>query len=441
MHTPNINNALDQNNPQFFRVVEAIERTNDCFLISGKAGTGKSTLLRHFCANTKKNFMVLAPTGIAAINVGGQTVHSMFLLPFRPIVKGDDEIVKFPKTSKRGKILEKVDTIIIDEISMLRADLLDAIDQSLKLNCGNKYPFGGKQVIMFGDPFQLEPIVTNTEIEKHIFGEVYQTPYFFSSHVFKEALIHFLELKKVYRQTDETFIGLLNKIRTNRANGNDIKQLNARYEPSFSHREVDFSITLCSLNKTAKEINAIQLSKIEKEEHNYQCTIEGDYNIKNIPTEENLILKPGAQVVFVKNSTAGKWVNGTIAKVLECHSDFLTVILEDGTEHEVGREKWENNEYIWNRSDQKIETRSKGSFTQFPLKLAWAITIHKSQGLTFDKTIIDLGNGAFAHGQLYVALSRCRTLEGITLVKPITPDDIIVDERVVKYVEENALAM
>lgn len=430
---------LDTNNSQFFRILNAIEQTNDSFLITGKAGTGKSTLLRHFCQTTKKKFMVLAPTGIAAINVGGQTVHSTFLFPFRPILTGDEEIVQFAKKSKRGKLIAKVDVIIIDEISMLRADLLDGIDQSLRLNMENSLPFGGKQLVMFGDPFQLEPIVTNTELERHVFGNIYQTPYFFSSHIFQVALIHLLELKKIYRQSDPFFIDLLDKIRTNRADAYDLKEINQRHDSEFSFRDDDFSITLCSLNRTAQEINTIQLAKIESENFTYKSTVEGDFNLKNIPAQEILILKNGAQVIFVKNSTGGKWVNGSIAKIKECFEDSLLVILEDGSEHEVGREKWENNEYLWNDVDQKIETKSKGTFTQFPLKLAWAITIHKSQGLTFDKTIIDLGNGAFAHGQLYVALSRCRTLEGIILTKPITFDDIIVDERVVKYVEENAI--
>ena len=293
---------------------------------------------------------------------------------------------------------------------------------------------------MFGDPFQLEPIVTNTELEKYVFGHIYQTPYFFSSHIFSEAIIHCLELKKVYRQSDHSFIELLDKVRTNRAKTEDLAFLNKRFLKDFSFRDEDFAITLCSLNRTAQEINTIQLAKIEADVYEYKCEVEGDFNMKNIPAQELLIIKPGAQVVFIKNSTGGKWVNGTIAKVTECFDEHMVVVLSDGSEHEVGREKWENNEYIWNRYDQKIETRSKGTFTQFPLKLAWAITIHKSQGLTFDKTIIDLGNGAFAHGQLYVALSRCRTLDGIILTKPVTFDDIIVDERVVKYVEENIAA-
>jgi hypothetical protein len=436
MATQQPNPQLDLGNSHFSRALEAIEQTNDSFLITGKAGTGKSTLLRHFCKHTKKKYIVLAPTGIAAVNVGGQTVHSMFLLPFRPIVKGDPEIQRFTKNSKRAKVIEKLDTIIIDEVSMLRADLIDAIDQSLRLNTGVDKPFGGKQLVMFGDPFQLEPVVTDTELERYVFGTIYTTPYFFSAHVFREAFVHCLELKKIYRQNDEFFVDLLNKIRHNQADHFTLEELNSKYNPRYSFREEEFAITLCTVNASAARINELQLSKINKEVFTYQGILEGDFNTKNLPTDLELSLKEGAQVIFIKNALDGKWVNGTIGKIHKCEAERLEVVLEDGTWHEVGREVWENNEYVWNAGDGKISTHTKGTFKQFPLKLAWAITIHKSQGLTFDKTVIDLGNGAFAHGQLYVALSRCRSLEGLTLTTRIKPSDVIVDERVVKFVDE-----
>ncbi len=429
------NVKLHNDNPTFGRTIDALENTNDSFLITGKAGTGKSTLLREFVEQTKKNVLVLAPTGIAAVNAGGQTIHSAFLFPLRPILPGDEEIKLFGKSTPRGKVLLNVDTIIIDEISMLRADLVDGIDQSLRLNLRQPdKPFGGKQVVMIGDPFQLEPVVTNTDLEKYMYGQHYDSPYFFSASVFKQYFVHCLELKKVYRQSDPYFIGLLDKIRKNEADYDTLENLNSRFNPRYSFKGDDYTIALCTLNSRASSINDMQLARINAPETRYTAAIEGDINLRHMPTDEDLFLRPGAQVVFIKNNPEGHWVNGTIAKVVECKEELVIVELSNGEQKDVMRDKWENVDYAWDRTRNKVERRVKGTFTQMPFKLAWAMTIHKSQGLTFDNVVVDLTGGTFSHGQLYVALSRCRTLDGITLTQRIQQKDIIVDQRVVDFV-------
>ncbi|MBC7426362.1 MAG: AAA family ATPase [Bacteroidia bacterium] len=432
-----INTIPDLDNSAFKRVLESIEQTNDSFLLTGKAGTGKSTLLRHFCKTSLKKKVVLAPTGIAAINVGGQTVHSFFGFPFRPLVQGDEEIRKYPEYSEKYKIIRSMDTLIIDEISMLRADLIDAIDHSLRINGGNAaLPFGGKQVVFIGDLFQLEPVVSNTDVEYMMFNQYYKSPYFFSANIFKELKLHCLELKKVYRQSDKNFISLLNKVRLNQADWDHIEELNARHNPAFSFSQSSYAITLCTRNQVASNINDVQLEKITTPEYAFQGVITDNYNIKNLPTDHILILKTGAQVMFIKNSITGKWVNGTIGHIHSLAPDKIEVKLTNGNIEEVTREEWENKTYVWERNSRTISSKILGTFKQFPLKLAWAITIHKSQGMTFDEVVIDTAGGAFAHGQMYVALSRCRTLEGITLTNKITPRDIIVDERVVNFAHD-----
>lgn len=437
MHDPSTNLQHfepDTSNAHFRLAMEALELTDECIFITGKAGTGKSTLLKQFVAQTKKNCIVLAPTGIAAINVGGVTIHSFFRLPFRPIVEGDEEIHRFPRNSEKFKIIQKTDAFIIDEVSMLRADIIDAIDQTLRVN--SLYPdkpFGGKQLIFFGDLFQLEPVVQNNEVERYLFNEYYNSHYFFDARVFREIHMHCLELRKIYRQTDPDFIRILDVIRLNRADEVELSQLNARVDRHFEASNTDTYVTLSTRNNVAAGINEFELMKLKGAEYIYRGEVDGEFNTKQLPTESSLVFKEGAQVIFIKNNLSGKWVNGTIGKVHSLSDEKIEVILPNGEIEEVLRETWENKRYTWDSFNRRVKSEVIGTFKQYPIKLAWAITIHKSQGLTFDKVILELSGGTFAHGQLYVALSRCRTLEGMILREPIKQKDIIIDERVVRF--------
>ena len=437
MHDPSTNLShieFDKSNSHFKLAFDALEYTNECIFITGKAGTGKSTLLKHFVANTKKNCIVLAPTGIAAINVGGVTIHSFFRLPFRPIVQDDEEIHRFPRNSEKFKIIQKTDAFIIDEVSMLRADIIDAIDQTLRVNSGYPdKPFGGKQLIFFGDLFQLEPVVQNNEVERYLFNEYYNSHYFFDARVFREQYMHCIELRKIYRQTDPDFIRILDAIRLNKADDVELNQLNKRVDKYFEPSNTDTYVTLSTRNNVASGINEFELMKLKGTEYLYKGIIEGEFNTKLLPTDGTLVLKEGAQVIFIKNHTGGKWVNGTIGKVHALKEEQLMIQLPNGEIEEVGLEIWENKKYSWDAVNRRVKSDVIGTFKQYPVKLAWAITIHKSQGLTFDKLILELSGGTFAHGQLYVALSRCRSLEGLVLREPIKQKDIIIDERVVNY--------
>jgi ATP-dependent exoDNAse (exonuclease V) alpha subunit len=383
--------------------------------------------------------VVLAPTGIAAINAGGSTVHSFFRLPFRPVLPDDEDIHLFPKHSNRAKTIANTDVFIIDEVSMMRADLIDAIDQSLRLNTGKHLlPFGGKQMIFFGDLFQLEPVVQQSEVEKYLFNSFYENHYFFSAKVFTQVHMHCIELRKVFRQSDPDFIKILDAIRLNRADELELRAINARVNRKFEAPENELYITLSTRNAVVSGINEFELAKIKSKIYTYTGIIEDDFNEKNLPTDKHLILKTGAQVLFIKNHPKGLWANGTLAKIHKLWDDKIEVILPNGEVEEVQKESWENKRYVWDGVLRRVKTEVVGRFTQFPIKLAWAITIHKSQGLTFDKMMLDLGGNTFAHGQLYVALSRCRTLEGMILKQPISLKDIIVDERVIKFANEFA---
>ncbi len=442
MHDPstNLNNTpFDESNSHFKLAFDALEYTDECLFITGKAGTGKSTLLRHFVANTKKTCVVLAPTGIAAINVGGVTIHSFFRLPFRPIVEGDDEIQRFPRNSDKFKMIQKTEVFIIDEVSMLRADIIDAIDQTLRLN--SEYPdkpFGGKQMIFFGDLFQLEPVVQNNEVERYLFNEYYNSHYFFDARVFRHVHMHCIELRKIYRQTDPDFIHILDVIRLNRADEVELAQLNKRVDRKFIPTADDTYVTLSTRNSVAAGINEFELVKIKQPEFIYRGEIDGEFNTKQLPTESALVFKVGAQVIFIKNNLDGKWVNGSIGKIHALAEDKIEVLLPNGNIEEVSRETWENKRYYWDAVNRRVKSEVVGTFKQYPVKLAWAITIHKSQGLTFDKVILELSGGTFAHGQLYVALSRCRTLDGMILREPIKQKDVIIDERVVRFARNYA---
>lgn len=417
-------------NGDFENALYLLENTQDCIFITGKAGTGKSTLLRYFVANTRKQVVVLAFTGIAALNIGGVTIHSFFKFPPRPLT--EDDI----KESPDKEMYKAIDTIVIDEISMVRADLLDGIDKFLRINGRDpKKPFGGIQIIFFGDLFQLPPIVTD-EAEAQFFATIYQSPWFFDAHVLQSHPHKLIELTKVYRQKDDGFIALLDAIRTGNFDGSHIQKINQRFNLLQPSNENAPNITLTSTNKIAYQINEAELNKLPCPEFTYTSVIEGDFPMKAFPTNTVLHLKQGAQVMFVKNDANHRWVNGTIGKVnrLDNESICVEVTYEDNSLiYNVPKEKWEILRYKFDFVGRKLETEVIGAFTQYPLRLAWAVTIHKSQGLTFDKIIIDLGDGAFAHGQTYVALSRCTSLEGIFLKQRIRRSDIRVASDVNRY--------
>jgi ATP-dependent DNA helicase PIF1 len=404
-----------------------LEFTSETFFLTGRAGTGKSSLLNYFRKHTIKKYVVLAPTGLAALQVGGATIHSFFGFPLRVMLPDDPEIVKWGKGHPRLRIVKKMDTLVIDEVSMLRADLLDAIDQSLRLNLGSDAPFGGKQVVFIGDVFQLAPVHSPTESE--LAGEEeYPNPYFFSARSFMQSRPRVVELKRIYRQNDEDFIYLLNRVRMGIASQEDLDTINERLETNGNDQP--FAVTLTSVNAIADAVNQQRIIELKSPPFSYRASVDGKFHSKLFPTSERLSLKVGAQVMMVKNDLQGKWVNGSIGVVESLTPEKVQVKFSDGSVHPVDRAVWENKSYTWDRAERKITFDVLGSFTQFPMKLAWAITIHKSQGLTFDNINIDLGRGAFTHGQLYVALSRCRTLEGIRLRSKIQLKDMIVDEAV-----------
>lgn len=418
----------------FQHALDLLEKEGRNLFITGKAGTGKSTLLQLFRASTRKKVVVVAPTGIAALNVKGQTIHSFFGFPPRPI--GPHELKKRRDT----RLFKKMEVLVIDEISMVRADMLDNIDIFLRINREKREPFGGVQVVFFGDMFQLPPVVASLE-EQQVIGSQYQSPYFFSAKVFFEGFgLEMLELTKVYRQEQKHFLRLLDAIRLNRMDDDELDTLNQRCHPHFT--APDFYITLATRNAKVDAINRAMLNEIPLPVQTYIGKVSGDFPANLYPTELGLGLKLNAQVMFVKNDPQRRFVNGTIGKIVKLEVEKVTVMIEDRSGEtsyvEVESLDWEIVKYRLHPTDPNvIETETVGSFSQLPLRLAWAITIHKSQGQTFDKVIIDLDRGAFEHGQTYVALSRCRTLEGIVLRQPIQPRDIITDERVVEFYERH----
>jgi ATP-dependent exoDNAse (exonuclease V) alpha subunit len=413
----------------FRGTLDILEKTDTSAFITGKAGTGKSTLLQLFRSTTKKRAVVLAPTGIAALNVRGQTIHSFFAFPPKLLQRTDIE------RKKKRKQYKELEVLIIDEISMVRADIVDAIDYFLQVNRDNRAPFGGVQVLFFGDLFQLPPVIAS-EGERHYFSTIYPSPYFFDAAVIKQGFpLEMIELTKVYRQDEVRFIRLLDAIRTQSYGEEDIEELNTRHIPAFPH--TDGYVTLCSVNALANSINQSRLNALASNATTYTASTTGEFTMKLFPTDQHLILKEGAQVVLLRNDPERKFVNGTIGKIVKLTPEMLTlqILNRDGNheEIEVARFEWELIRYDYNRSEQTLTSNVIGTFRQFPIKLAWAITIHKSQGKTFDRVIIDLGYGAFESGQTYVALSRCRTLDGIVLKRKLRPDDVIVDPRILEY--------
>jgi ATP-dependent DNA helicase PIF1 len=416
-------------NPGFSRAFDFMENTSHNLFITGSAGTGKSTLLQYFRRHTSKKIVVLAPTGVAAIHVQGQTIHSFF--KFTPSVTVQS--IKKNKENEKKNIYKKLDAIVIDEISMVRADLLDCVDQFLRLNGKSpKKPFGGVQMIFIGDLYQLPPVVTSQE--KEIFHSQYKSPYFFSAHFFEQFKMELIELEKVYRQQEDSFINVLNAIRHKTITDEEIAFLNQRVNPDYTTQET--YVYLTPKNADAHAINEEKLNQLKGELYTFEATIKGTFGKESYPTKPHLNLKTGSQVMMVNNDYKNRWVNGTMGKVLSIERDpneFAIVVgLENGLEVNVYPYTWEIHRFFLEK--EAIQTESIGSFTQYPLALAWALTIHKSQGKTFEKVILDIGAGAFMPGQVYVALSRCTTLEGLILKKPIQKKHIWLDYDVLKFV-------
>ena len=425
---------LDNENSEFQSAFELIQETNQSFFLTGKAGTGKSTFLKHVVKSVSKNFIVIAPTGLAAVNVGGVTIHSFFQFPLRPLLPEDNEIKIFWENSDKHKLISTLDTIIIDEISMVRADIIDGIDCSLRRNGGNpNLPFGGKQIVFVGDIFQLEPIAMKKSGELKIINEIYGSTYFYFAKVFQKITLISIELQKVYRQNDMDFISLLDKVRVDEISKHDLNVINSRVISSSELLKNDFVITLTTKNDLADNVNSQKLIELNTKPLTFFAEVSGEFDESKYPTTPELTLKVGAQIIFIKNDFEKRWVNGSIGMVVDLADNEIKVKLSDGSIYKVEKQNWENLTYKYNKEERKIEQEIIGTFRQYPLKLAWAITIHKSQGLTFDKVIIDFGSGTFASGQAYVALSRVTSFEGLFLIRNLNSTDIFIDNEIKEF--------
>jgi len=419
-------------NQQFKKVLKALNDTDESIFVTGNAGTGKSVLLNLFTDKTKKNVAIIAPTGVAAVNVGGSTIHSFF--GFSPNVSLED-IYKFPATNEKRQVIEHLDTLVIDEISMVRADVMDAIDKSLRINRDRKdEPFGGVQMVYFGDLLQLPPVVTNDE--KESFNFLYDSPFFFSSVVIQQNPVKRIELTKVYRQEDDEFLEILNAMRQRKMTSMHYKRLNQQVM-DINADYTDY-VYLSSTNKTAAVINSQRLAQLAGKEKVFKADVWGDFKSNHSPVLESIVLKKGARVMLQNNDKEGRWVNGTMATVMDFVDEpesGVVVKLDDDSKFFITPYSWDMYKYEFNKQSKRVESETVGSFFQLPLKLAWAVTIHKSQGKTFEKIIIDLGYGAFAHGQTYVALSRCTSLSGVVFKNFLRERDVIIDKRVVEWLK------
>ncbi len=418
---------------------QLVSETATSVFLTGKAGTGKTTFLRHLHQQSPKRMAIVAPTGVAAINAGGVTIHSFFQLPFAPFVPGSVMKTDYTMRSEKIKIIRTLDLLVIDEISMVRADLLDAVDAALRHYRHSDTPFGGVQLVLIGDLQQLPPVVI--EAERDIIEHNYQTPYFFGSHALQKIEYITIELDRVYRQRDETFVALLNKIRNNQTDNETLQTLNTRYIPNFDPNDDEGYIRLTTHNNQADNINSLKLLKLNSQERNYECEVEGIFPENSYPADKTLKLKVGAQVMFIKNdkNPERRYYNGKIGKVQELRTNTVVVCcIADGVVVEVPYDEWSNTRYVIDKQTNEISEQVDGVFRQIPLRLAWAVTIHKSQGLTFDKVIID-ARQSFAHGQVYVALSRCRTLEGIVLSSLISPQSVISDYTVSAFLTSQSV--
>lgn len=438
-------------NEKFRAALELMEAGDRPVFVTGRAGTGKSTLLEYFRDTTRKRVAVLAPTGVAALNVRGQTIHSF--CRFKPDVTLD-KVKKLPP-GRRGRpgagrapageagdpaeLYKRFDTVVIDEISMVRADLLDCVEKFLRLNGPDpKRLFGGLQIVFIGDLYQLPPVVTAAE--RALFPGLYETPYFFSARVFENPAfaLEFVELEKIYRQSEADFIGLLNAVRNRTATDGDLARLNRRCDPGFAPPDGEFYVTLTSTNDLAAARNREKLAGLRGRLSAYEGVRTGEFEKSSLPTEERLELKAGAQVMLLTNDPLGRWVNGSIGRVADIlrakgEDDVIVVELRGGATVDVRPAVWEIFRFRLDPDGAGVVSEPVGAFTQYPLKLAWAITIHKSQGKTFDRVVIDFGRGAFAHGQAYVALSRCTSFEGLVLLKPVRRSDLRLDYDIVRF--------
>lgn len=409
--------------PEQSEVYERIEHTREHLFVTGRAGTGKSTILNHLSFHTSKIIAVCAPTGVAALNVGGQTIHSLLRLPTGVIADHD-----LAQPTELKKMLAAIDTLVIDEVSMVSADLMDAIDRSLRQARGRRHdPFGGVQIIMFGDPYQLPPVPPNDPHERAYFADTYRSLWFFDANVWLDTPLTIVELKEVHRQRDDRFKEILGAVRHGEVDADMAAELNgagARQAPKDT-------LTLATTNATVARINATRLAEITGKSLKAVAEMNGEFRENMYPADEVLELKAGAQVMFLRNDADGRWVNGTIGTVSRISSTVWVEV--DGEEHEVEPTTWERFKYQYDPETKKLEKEVVAEFEQFPLRLAWAVTVHKSQGHTYDAAVVDLGPRAFTAGQTYVALSRVRSLEGLYLTRPLQPRDILVDPHVVRF--------